>query len=270
MTWQRLHTLLFYDCKKKEVLDWRTIARRMVSRRKPRFPRIQRAMTLILCLFLLCGIGYPFWVMNNSMWIMELRSSTEMAWSYAAAKAYDRGERRLLELTKQADFGSSFTGRKIDVFEVWTHEDGKLLRVIPFVKGAFEISAEGFVDGWNRGMRKSAERTASRNLSLVISAERAFHAAHNAYTLSFAELGKETPFSSTLSAGNSVEGYAFTLSGTPDCFAVRADPTVPSVTGEVYYFADCSGRRFYSHVHPAGPGDIEDFEQESARVDVQK
>jgi hypothetical protein len=270
MNWQRLHTLLFYDYQEKEVVGWRTILRRFTTRRKSRFPRIQLALVLIICSVPFCCIGYPLYAMNNFMWETELRNSSEMAWRHAAEEAYDRGDRKLLELTKQADFGSSFTGRKVDIFEVWTHEDGRLLRTIPFVKGASEFAAEGYVAGWNRGMLWRAERTARRNLKLVISAERAFRAAHNVYTLSFAELGKETPFSSTAGETNSVEGYAFALSGTPDCFLVRADPTVPGVTGEEHYYADCSGRRFYSRLHPAGPGDIEINEKESAEVQAEK
>ncbi len=257
MTWQRLHELLFYDFGERKVLGWRSILRRMISRRKTRFPRLQFTFAAISCAVPVCGLVYLLWAENNSSWVSELRSSAEMAWCHAAAEAYDRGERKMLELTTHSDFDSRFTGRKNDVFDVWTHADGKLLRVIPFIKGASEVSAEGFVVGWNRGMRGRAERTAENNLTLLVLAERAFRATHNVYTLSFADLGEKTPFSSTLSETHSVEGYAFALTGTLDCFAVNADPTVPGTTGELHYFADCSGRRFYSRLYPAGPGDLE-------------
>jgi hypothetical protein len=172
-------------------------------------------------------------------------------------ESYRSGERHLVEADVQGRSG--FSGRKVDTFEVWNWPCKRSFFPLSLVLQSPTLGERNYVKGYNEGVCKGSSRNADKNLRKVIAALQAFHDANRFYAAMMNELCKgNTPFLEATWTG-SVDGYTFSTAGASNAFTINADPTVQDVTGTTHYFADASGRTWYSNHHKASTSDAEDF-----------
>ena len=212
---------------------------------------LNHAVHVVLILVIICLL------LDRMVLVGLLKGASKGLGFSHETESYRRGERRLLEYSHDGNY--SFTGRKQDCFEIWTWGVGGHESRFPFLflEDPFRTDDLEYVRGWNFGLRVKNEHTAARNLHKILASEEAFRAARGMYATSVKELtDPEKPFLEG-DWGGSVEGYEFTVSGAPDCFAANADPAMPGVTGERHFFVDCSGQIRFNLNRVAGPGDFQ-------------